>query len=232
MLLFTLSASLIVAFLTNPIFAVDFMNHPEADDANNKSRVFRNPLFWIFLILGIVLDLSHFTFGGNILILFSILMLLNSYLFTGMIHTFQNRSLPWIMSHYERGLRWVLKGWRPVWLLIATFFLMIFSFVFLVLRKVPVVFFPKGDPNFIFVYLQLPVGTNVDYTDSVTHQLENRVYKVLDMENGKSNPLVESVISTVAIGANNPQSGDRSTRPELGRVQVSFVEFEKRHGRA
>jgi multidrug efflux pump subunit AcrB len=25
-------------------------------------------------------------------------------------------------------------------------------------------------------------------------------------------------------------SGDRSTRPELGRIQVSFVEFEKRHG--
>ena len=30
------------------------------------------------------------------------------------------------------------------------------------------------------------------------------------------NPLVESVISNVAIGAGNPQSGDRSTRPELG----------------
>ncbi len=37
-------------------------------------------------------------------------------------------------------------------------------------RNVPVVFFPKGDPNFIFVYLKLPVGTNVDYTDSITHQ--------------------------------------------------------------
>ncbi len=60
--------------------------------------------------------------------------------------------------------------------------------------------------------------------------LENRVYKVLDMENGKSNPIVESVISNVAIGANNPQSGDRSTRPELGRIQICFVEYEKRHG--
>ena len=92
--------------------------------------------------------------------------------------------------------------------------------------------FPKGDPNFIFVYLKLPVGTNVDYTDSVTPYLEKRVNKVLGTENGKINPLVESVISNVAIGAGNPQSGDRSTRPELGRVQVSFVEYEKRHGRA
>jgi multidrug efflux pump subunit AcrB len=232
MLIFTLSASLIVAFLMNPIFAVDFMNQADEEHASNKSRIFKNPLFWTFLALGILFDLYHFTFGGNILILFSILMVLNAYLFTGMIHTFQNRSLPWIMRHYENGLRWVLKGWRPAWLLFCTFLLFIFSFVFLIVRKVPIVFFPKGDPNFIFVYLQLPVGTNVDYTDSVTHQLENRVYKVLDIGNGKSNPLVESVISNVAIGAGNPQSGDRSTRPELGRVQVSFVEYEKRHGRS
>jgi len=232
MLIFTLSASLIVAFIMNPIFAVDFMNHADDDHASKKSRVFRNPLFYTFLILGILLDMVHFTFAGNLLIFFSILMFLNAYLFTGMIHTFQNRSLPWIMRHYESGLRWALKGWRPVWLLIATFGLFIFSFVFLVVRKVPVVFFPKGDPNFIYVYLQLPVGTSVDYTDSVTHQLEQRVNHVLGTESGKMNPLVESVISNVAIGAGNPQSGDRSTRPELGRVQVSFVEYEKRHGRA
>src|SRR5450432_4131946 len=232
MLIFTLSASLIVAFLMNPIFAVDFMNHADEDHASRKSRVFRNPLFWTFLVLGILLDISHFTFGGNLLILFSILMFLNAYVFTGLIHTFQNRSLPWIMSHYESGLRWALKGWRPVWLLVGTFFLLIFSFVFIGIRKVPVVFFPKGDPNFIFVYLKLPVGTNVDYTDSFTAELEKRVNKVLGTENGKLNPLVESVISNVAIGAGNPQSGDRSTRPELGRVQVSFVEYEKRHGRA
>ncbi|HET7001179.1 MAG TPA: efflux RND transporter permease subunit, partial [Puia sp.] len=194
--------------------------------------VFRNPLFWTFLILGAALDLMHFTFGGNILILFSILMFLNAYLFTGMIHTFQNRSLPWIMSHYESGLRWALKGWRPVWLVFSTFLLLIFSFVFLQVRKVPVVFFPKGDPNFIFIYLKLPVGTNVDYTDSVTSVLEKRVNKILGTENGHMNPMVESVISNVAIGAGNPASGDRSTRPELGRIQISFVEYEKRHGRS
>jgi multidrug efflux pump subunit AcrB len=38
------------------------------------------------------------------------------------------------------------------------------------------------------------------------------------------------VISNVAIGAGDPMAGDRSTRSELGRIQVSFVEFEKRHG--
>ncbi len=29
-------------------------------------------------------------------------------------------------------------------------------------------FFPSGDPNFVYVYLKLPVGTDVKHTDSVT----------------------------------------------------------------
>ncbi|HZK64402.1 MAG TPA: efflux RND transporter permease subunit, partial [Puia sp.] len=230
MLIFTLSASLIVAFLMNPIFAVDFMNHPDSEGAKRKSRVFRKPLFWIMIGAGIMLDLGHAPFAGNLLLFFAILMVLNVYIFDGVIHAFQNRSLPWIMRHYETLLRWALKGWRPVWLMVATFLLLIFSVILLAVRQVPVVFFPKGDPNFIYVYLKLPVGTNVDYTDSITRELEHRVNKVLGIENGKSNPIVESVISNVAIGASDPQSGDRSTRPELGRIQVSFLEFEKRHG--
>src|SRR5579862_9066244 len=111
MLIFTLTASLIVAFIMNPVFAVDFMNHPEGDGKAKKSDVFKKPLFWIFLGVGILLDLKDATFFGNLLILFAILMVLNKYIFDGMIHAFQNRMLPWIMSHYERLLRWALKGW-------------------------------------------------------------------------------------------------------------------------
>jgi multidrug efflux pump subunit AcrB len=117
-----------------------------------------------------------------------------------------------------------------VGLLVGTFGLLVFSVVFFGIMKVPVVFFPNGDPNQIYVYLKLPVGTNVDYTDSITHQLENKVYRVLGMENGKQNPVVESVISNVAVGANDPMSGDQSAHPELGRIQVSFVEYAARHG--
>ena len=229
MLIFTLSASLIVAFIMNPVFAVDFMNHPE-EGKKAKSAVFRSPALWIAVAGGIILDLLGFFFLGNLILFFVLLVILNRYVFEGMIHGFQHRALPWIMRHYETLLRWALKGWRPVGLLVGTVLLFIFSLLFFVARNIPVVFFPQADPNFIYVYLQLPVGTSVEYTDSVTHQLERRVSTVLGMDNGKRNPVVESVISNVAIGANDPSSGDRSTRPELGRVQVSFVQYEQREG--
>jgi multidrug efflux pump subunit AcrB len=62
--------------------------------------------------------------------------------------------------------------------------------------------------------------------------LEKKVDDVLgiDLSNNKTNPIVESVITNIAVGAADPSSGDRSTRSELGRVQVSFVEYEKRNG--
>jgi multidrug efflux pump subunit AcrB len=251
MLIFTLTASLIVAFIMNPVFAVDFMNREEGEE-DRKSAVFRKPIFWVLIGVGILFDFiglyqnsrvqsivrgddavnpgSIYLFFGNLLLFFALMVVFNRYVLKGWIDSFQQRALPWIMSHYEALLRWALKGWRPVHLLLGTFFLFLFSFVFFGLRKVPVVFFPQGDPNYIYVYLKLPVGTSVDYTDSVTRVVEDKVRKVIGMDNNKTNPVVESMITNVAVGAGDPQSGDRSTRGELGRIQVSFVEFQKRNG--
>jgi multidrug efflux pump len=232
MLIFTLTASLIVAFIMNPVFAVDFMNHPEGQK-EPRSAIFRKPMFWVAVGGGILLDLMGAPFLGNLLLFIMLLIVLNRYVLDDLIHGFQHRALPWLMGHYETLLRWALKGWRPVWMLLGTFGLLIFSFIFFGMRNVPVVFFPSGDPNQIFVYLKLPVGTDVEYTDSVARLLDNRVYKVLNIDKDvKNNPLVESVITNIAVGAGDPMSGDRSTRPELGRIQVSFVEFEKRDGKS
>jgi multidrug efflux pump subunit AcrB len=234
MLIFTLAASLVVAFIMNPVFAVDFMNHPETDSKEPKSAIFKKKGFWIAIGFGILLDIAGAPFFGNLLIVFMLLVVLNRYFITDAIHNFQNKALPWIMNHYESLLQWALKGWRPVHLLIgiiALFFVSLFVFVgSIVGGRIPVTFFPKGDPNQLFVYLKLPVGSDVRYTDSITRVLEGRVNKVLGTENGKTNPIVESIISNVAVNAADPTSGDRTTRSELGRIQVSFVEYEKRHG--
>jgi multidrug efflux pump subunit AcrB len=128
-------------------------------------------------------------------------------------------------------LRWVLKGTRPVIMFASLFLIFILSVVFLMMRGNKTTFFPSGDPNFIYVYLKLPVGTDVKYTDSVTRMLEKRVYKVLEKEKpGTEESIVESIITNVAVSANNPRDNNRSVQPHLGRIQVSFVEFEKRHG--
>ena len=57
--------------------------------------------------------------------------------------------------------------------------------------------------------------------------------KVLGKEKpGAPGSIVESVITNVAVSANNPRDNNRSVQSNLGRIQVSFVEFEKRHGKS
>jgi multidrug efflux pump len=238
MLIFTLTASLLVAYIMNPVFAVDFMGHPEDAPTEPKGRIFRKPLFWATFGLAVLLDvigyskdLAGYRFLGNLLLVLLALALVNRYILDDVIRIFQNRLLPWLMQRYEKLLRWALHGWRPVWLLASTFVLLFFSFAFFGMRNVPVVLFPVSEPNNIYVYLRLPAGTSVRYTDSITQELEAKVYNVLGMDKGGQNPIVESVIANVAVGASDPNSGDRSTRPELGRIQVSFVPFEERNGK-
>ena len=238
-LILTLAASLIVAFIFNPVFAVSFMK-PEGREFNKpKKAVFKNKWFISAILSGIILNLfgwSSNSIGlngfGNLLLFFALLMLIYSFFLKNIIFRFQHNSLPWLMSHYENLLRWVLKGTRPKWMVVGLFILFPLAVGLLMLRGNKSTFFPSGDPNFIYVYLKMPVGTGIKITDSVTHVLENKVYKVLAKENpGTPGSMVESIISNVANSANKPTSNNRSVQPNLGRIQVSFVEYEKRKGK-
>lgn len=232
MLILTLAASLIVAFVFNPVFAVSFMKPEGKQYDEPKMAIFKKPFFWVATIFGVLLNVAGWHGTGNFLLFMVILSLLNRFIFKDIVYAFQHRVLPWLMNHYENLLRWVLKGTRPVWFLVSLFLLFPLSAGLLMLRGNKSTFFPSGDPNFIYVYLKMPVGTDVKTTDSVTHVLEKRVYKVLEKENpGTPGSIVESIITNVANSANNPRDNNRSVQPNLGRIQVSFVEYEKRHGK-
>lgn len=232
-LILTLAASLIVAFIFNPVFAVSFMKPEGKEHQKPKRAIFRNKWFVTFIIAGLLLHVSGMHGVANFLLLMSILMVLNAYVLNDAIHAFQQKALPKLMSNYEKLLRWVLQGTRPVWAFVSLFALFIVALVGLMVRGNKQTFFPSGDPNFVYVYLKLPIGTDIKYTDSITHVLEQRVLKVLEKDKpGAPGSIVESVIANVAVSANNPRDNNRSVQPNLGRIQVSFVEFEKRHGKS
>lgn len=224
-LILTLTASLIVAFFINPVFAVSFMKRDHEVDQAKSIRT-----FWQYMAvlagLAIICYVAGGFAAGNILTFFVLAGLVNRFVFTGMIRSFQINGLPAMMNGYERLLSWALKGRNPWYVLGSLVVLFVLSFVLLGLRSPKVVFFPQGDPNFAYVYLVLPVGTDQTVTDSLTKVLEDRVYSVI----GENNPIVESVIANVAVGAGDPTNPDRSATPHKGKVTVAFKEFEKRHG--
>ena len=232
MLILTLAASLIVAFIFNPVFAVSFMKPEGKEFDEPKKALFKKPFFWVAIAIGAILHVVGWHGFANFLWFMVLLSILNRFVFRDIIYYFQNRILPGLMNRYEKLLRWVLHGRRPVWMLVSLFVLFPVAFGLLILRGNDQTFFPSGDPNMIFVYLKMPVGTDVKTTDSVTHVLEQRVNKVLAAEKpGTVGSIVESIIANVANSANNPSSNNRSVQPNLGRIQVSFVEYEKRDGK-
>jgi multidrug efflux pump subunit AcrB len=228
-LIVTLLASLLVAYIINPVFAVDFMKPHEEED-KHKSKVTKG--FKITTVVFGVIALLSFIVGniglGSLTLTLYALYCLNQFVLHGVILKFQEKTWPNIQEKYSRVIGWTLTGTRPVWILVSTIGLFIFSIVLTGIRQPKVEFFPKGDPNFIFTYLALPIGTDQVYTDSITKLVEDRIYKVV----GDSNPIVESVIANVAVGASNPQSFDFSTAPHLGKVTVAFVPFGERDGQS
>ncbi len=232
MLILTLAASLIVAFIFNPVFAVSFMKPEGREYEKPKKAVWTNKWFIIFSVAGVLMHLAGNHGTANFLLMMAILMVFNAYVLNDAIHAFQKRALPWLMNHYERLLKWILVGWRPVWAFASLFGLFVLSIFLLMARGNKSTFFPSGDPNFVYVYIKLPVGTDVKYTDSVTHVLEGRVQKILAKElPTQPGGIVESIITNVAVSANNPRDNNRSVQPNLGRIQVSFLEYDKRGGK-
>ncbi|MEO7923391.1 MAG: efflux RND transporter permease subunit [Chitinophagaceae bacterium] len=236
-LILTLAASLIVAFIFNPVFAVSFMKPEGKEYEKPKKSVFRSKWFITFLIAGVLMHLGGMHGLANFLLLMAVLMVFNAYVLNDIIHRFQKRALPKLMNNYEKLLRWILVGRRPVKAFIGLFGLFIVAFALLFasisIGRTKSTFFPAGDPHFVYVYLKLPVGTDVKFTDSVTRVLEKRVEKVLENDKpGAKGSIVESIIANVAVSANNPRDNNRSIQSNLGRIQVSFVDFENRHGKS
>ncbi|MDQ3290914.1 MAG: efflux RND transporter permease subunit, partial [Bacteroidota bacterium] len=221
-LILTLMASLLVAFIINPVFAVSFMNREKPDEIKARKTFLRT-----MLIMAIVAGLSYLLGSvgiGNLVVVLMALIALNKYVFTRWIEGFQQKVLPAFMNAYERLLRSVLKNNRPYWLLGSIVVLLFLSFALTAIRQPKVVFFPQGDPNFIYTYITMPVGTDQAVTDSVTKIVEKRVYDAV----GDNNPDVESIISNVAIGASEQVTYQAESNK--GKVTVAFVEYQFRTG--
>ncbi|HCN82200.1 MAG TPA: copper transporter, partial [Sphingobacteriaceae bacterium] len=229
-LIITLLASLVVAYIINPVFAVDFMK-PHDDHENARPTFDKGTKRAMLVFAGLALFSYMISFGfGNFVVLMGLLYLLNHFYLTGSVRKFQTNVWPRIQARYVRVLKWALE--RPAKMLWGTFGLLVVTFglfAFLVsIGRQKIIFFPSGEPNFIYVYVNLPVGTDQAYTNNIVNNVEKRVTDVV----GRNNPMVTSIISNVTVGVTDPQSEDQGNYTNMGKVSVAFVEYSKRNGKS
>ncbi len=225
-LIIALLASLFVAYIMNPVFAADFMKpHDHGHDGPKFSRGYKVTAI-IFLALALVWYVTGSVGVGNFTVFIFAIYSLHRFVLEKVISDFQTKGWPKVQRGYEKMLAWCLHSWRPIGVFVGVIFLFIFSIIFTAIRQPPVVFFPQGDPNFVYTYIRMPIGTDQEVTDSITQIVENRVIEVV----GRDNPIVESVISNVAVGAAEDMFSGNNAQPHLGKVTVAFVDYASRNG--
>ncbi len=228
-LILTLFASLFVAYIINPVFAVTFMQRHEDDNHEGKQsfKEIQRPLIILTVLAGIgyVIDRGI----GNLVVLLIILYVFNHYILTPkLIVPFQEGLLPALKNNYRKLISWTLTGYRSVYVVVAAFVLLIATFFIVGIAQPKVVFFPSGEPDYIYVYNVMPVGTDATVTDSITKVIEKRVFGVL--KDNKAEFAVNSVISNVGKNAGDPQNPDRAATPQKSKITVAFKPNEEREG--
>ncbi|MDR6941530.1 efflux RND transporter permease subunit [Mucilaginibacter pocheonensis] len=223
-LIITLLASLVVAYIINPVFAVDFMkpHHPGEHDKPKFDKKTRRALIYLAIaaVLGYLINVGI----GNLVVFIMALYLLNHFVLLRVIDRFQNNAWPKFQRWYAKWLEKAVQ--RPITMVVGTVGLFILSIVLLAtIGKTPE-FFPSGDPNFAYVYITMPIGTDQATTNEITRKIEQRVAKVVEPYKG----VVSSIISNVTKGVTDPSDEDQGDYQNKGKVTVAFVEFGKRNG--
>ena len=96
---------------------------------------------------------------------------------------------------------------------------------------------PENQPNLANVYIEMPIGTDIEGTDRITREIEEEVLQTLDKytdpqaPTGTNNFMVKSVIAQVGEGTSDPNQGPSMAQtPHKAKIAVSFVEFKFREG--
>lgn len=228
-LIITLFASLFVAYVMNPVFAVSFMKRHDDEHGDHVVKNHWQELRRPTIAMGILALIGYFIHVGvgNFMVFFLLLYYFNHFILTPRILVpFQENLLPKLRNGYRKLISWVITGYRPIFAVLGSVVLLVLAFVATAIRQPKVIFFPSGDPDYVYIYNVMPVGTDALVTDKVTKEIERRVFKVLD--DNKARGIVNSVISNVGKNAGDPFNPDRSDTPHKSKVTIAFVKSTER----
>lgn len=236
-LMIVLGSSLFVGLVINPVLTSVYMKLTE--DEPNMKKVWRITAISVFV--GTIFLISGTYWLGNLIIFFGLIIPFNYKILMPLSKIFQNNLLPRLEENYEALLKFALKGRNPIFFFIGTIILLILSFTLVVIFPPKVQFFPVNEPNRAEIYVELPMGTDVETTNEFTLQIEERLKSIYDRytvtektedeRDTTYNFLISSIISQVGKGANNPNEGSsQAATPHKSKVTVDFVEMKYRRG--
>lgn len=221
-LIIVLSSSLFVALVLNPVFAAAFMKVDDIRATSNRKRVLT--ILGTMAFVGMLCYIFGEILWGNLLTVPLLVTLINIFAVKPFAIWFQEKGIPMLENMYELTLRKALGNKTSVVLLVSSVLLFIFSIQFFMAMNPNVIFFPENEPKTIYVTAELPLGTDLEVTDTLTHKVEDIIYETLN----KYEHIIKSVGITIGAGKGGMFEGDRSPNKSL--TTITFVEFIDRDG--
>jgi len=222
-LIIVLLSSLFVALVVNPVFTA-YMMKVDGDDSakKEKRRKTRNVLIgaMILLLLAVVVHFSKVEWMRNLLVLVALISLVNFFLLNPASVFFQKRIVTWLERAYDRFIRFALKKAMPYVFFFGTVGLLFVAFALLGIFKPKVVFFADADPTYVNVFVDLPLGKDIEATNKVVKALEQKLEKALEPYDDIVDATLTQIGENTADPNGPPEPGDS---PQKARITVAFV---------
>ena len=224
-LIIVLSASLFVALVINPVMTSMFMKIEDMTKEKPKKGIVR--IAGVLAGLSLLFYIVGWNSLGSLSMVAAVFTLINVFLLRKAIRWFQSVFLVKLENNYEATLRFALKGKNPYLIFGGTFGLLVFSIVLLGVSSPKVLFFPDNQPQLVNVFVEFPIGTSIEATNSFVDKMEDEMVDKLAPYSG----IIESVITQVGEGTGDPTEGPSlQSTPHKAKITIGFVDYIDRQG--
>ncbi|MBX2841395.1 MAG: efflux RND transporter permease subunit [Flammeovirgaceae bacterium] len=231
-LIIVLASSLFVGLVINPVVAGMYMkvdkSQSQAPGKKKKLLIFGLAMITIAIPCYFAFDGNYIV--GNLLMISGLFTLLNAFAFRPAAFWFQNTLLVKLEEIYLNTLKFALAGFRPYVFFGGTVIFLFLSLMMFTANAPKVLFFPDNQPNYIYVYAEAPLGTDVETTNMITRELEDKVFEALK----PYSHVVKSIVTNVGRNTSDPQEaitgGSGDITPHKSKISIGFVKYEERGG--
>jgi multidrug efflux pump subunit AcrB len=229
-LIIVLTSSLFVALIINPVFTSRLMKVDEKlEDEKERKRKRRNILIGAAVMVGIGLlgHISGTEWLRNLMGLAALVSLVNYFVMRPLAFKFQNNVIPVLENAYDRFIKVALHKKMPITIFFGSFALL-FGAIALMTAKAPeVVYFPSAPPLYINGFVELPMGKDIEATNSLVKELEAKIAREFE----KYGEVTEAMLTQIGENTADPNGPpELGVTPHKARLTVSFVPAQDRNG--
>lgn len=223
-LVITLSSSLFVGLVINPVICALFM---KVDGAEGKIKVTQVGKIILYSILGLILLLfliSSFITWTMIIVLGVLLFLTNRFVLQPVGRWWQAKGLTKILEQYEKVLVTSLN--HRISVIFISLGILVMSVFTLGAFFPGFELFPEDiPPKDVYIQVETPVGSSVEFTKSVVDQIREDVKQMPQFTD------VNSVLATSGAAiSGDPSGGGGGNSTNKGTVSLNFADYQQREG--